>query len=164
MIWKFNGDRWACAHAHRSCVHNWNIFQRPYLHYRDGHDPVTRRSRSGHGPGAFTCPLRSRSTHGPIISYTSIPPLAVWMYDLHWGRMCYFSPAELAVIAIALDDEERKQSRKRKGVWVHPILQEKKKSEGEFHTLFPRLIDDESKFHCYFRMNIGTFEKILSKI
>ena len=40
----------------------------------------------------------------------------------------------------------------------------RQKSEGEFHTLFPRLIDDESKFHGYFRMNIGTFEKILSKI
>lgn len=39
-----------------------------------------------------------------------------------------------------------------------------RKSEGEFHTLYPRLIDDESKFHSCFRMNTGTFEKILSKI
>ena len=30
--------------------------------------------------------------------------------------------------------------------------------------MFPRLIDDESKFHGYFRMNIGTFKKILSKM
>ena len=105
---------------------------RSYSHYRDGHGPA----------GAFTCPLRSRSAHGPIISYPRIPPQQQWVYDHHWRRMCDFSPAELAVIAIALDEEERKQSRKRKGVLVHPILQDKKKSEGEFHTLFPRLIDD----------------------
>ncbi|XP_076055409.1 uncharacterized protein LOC143033798 [Oratosquilla oratoria] len=43
------------------------------------------------------------------------------------------------------------------------MLQDRK-TEGEFHTLYPRLIDDESKFHSYFRMNKGTFEKILSKI
>ena len=39
-----------------------------------------------------------------------------------------------------------------------------RESEGEFHTLYPHLIDDETKFFNYFRMNIGTFEKILSKI
>ena len=61
--------------------------------------------------------------------------------------MCDFSPAELAVIATALDEEERKQIRKRKRVWVHPILQDRTSEQGEFHTLFPRLIDDESKFH-----------------
>ena len=38
------------------------------------------------------------------------------------------------------------------------MLQDRK-SEGEFHTLYPHLIDDESKFYNYFRMNIGTFEK-----
>lgn len=44
--------------------------------------------------------------------------------------MCDFSPAELAVIGIALDEEERKQSRKRKRVWVHPILQDRKVKEN----------------------------------
>lgn len=72
----------------------------------------------------------------------------------------------MAIIAIALDEEEeeeRKQGRKRKKQWVHPMLQDRK-SVGEYHTLYPRLIDDDSKFHSYFRMNIGTFEKILSII
>lgn len=43
------------------------------------------------------------------------------------------------------------------------MLQDRK-TEGEYNTLYPHLVDDESKFHSYFRMNKATFEKILSKI
>lgn len=38
-----------------------------------------------------------------------------------------------------------------------------RKCEEEFHTLYPHLIDDESKFFKYFRMHMGTLEKILLK-
>ena len=64
----------------------------------------------------------------------------------------------MAIIVIALDEEEEERKQKRKRLWVHPMLQDRK-SEGEFHNLYPHLIDDESKFYNYFRMNIGTFEK-----
>lgn len=41
------------------------------------------------------------------------------------------------------------------------MLQERK-SEGEFHTtLFSHCIDDESKFHNYFRMSTGTLRKFI---
>ena len=70
-----------------------------------------------------------------------------------------FSALELAGIAIALDEEEGE--RKRRRFWVHPMLV---KSEGEYNTLYPHLIDDEEKFFNYFRMPKGTFEYILSKI
>ena len=71
----------------------------------------------------------------------------------------FFSTLELAGMAIALDEEERE--RKRKKFWVHPMLV---KSEGEFETLYPHLIDDEEIFFNYFRMPKGTFEYVLSKV
>ena len=76
--------------------------------------------------------------------------------------MCDFSPSELVVIAIALDEEKETKKIKRK-LWVHPIL-DSRKAEGEFHTLYPRLIDDETKFFNYFRINIATFASILAAI
>ena len=77
--------------------------------------------------------------------------------------MCDFSPSELVAIAIALDDEEEERMKIKRELWVHPML-ESRKAEGEFHTLYPRLIDDETKFFNYFRMNIATFESILAAI
>ncbi|KAL4103870.1 hypothetical protein QTP88_019205 [Uroleucon formosanum] len=79
-----------------------------------------------------------------------------------------FSLEQLALIAICLDEEEReneeeRQHLKRKRIWFHPSLL-KRKTEGEFYTLLPHLIEDEKKFHGYFRMNTGTFEMILSRI
>lgn len=79
-----------------------------------------------------------------------------------------FSLQQLALIAICLDEEEReneeeRQHLKRKRIWIHPSLL-KRKTEGEFYTLLPHLIEDEKKFHGYFRMNTGTFEMILSRI
>ena len=77
--------------------------------------------------------------------------------------MCDFYTSDLIVIAVALDDVEKERNKQKRQMWVHPIL-ESRKSEGEFHTLYPRLIDDESKLCNYFRMSIGTFEEILTKI
>ena len=77
-------------------------------------------------------------------------------------RMCDFSPSDLVVSAVALDDDEKERKLKKRKLWVHPMLGSRK-SVGEFHTLYPRLIDDESKFFNYFRMSMGTFKEILSK-
>ena len=48
------------------------------------------------------------------------------------------------MIAIALEEEEERKTKKKK-MWVHPILQ-KREIEGEFHSLYPGLIDDETNF------------------
>jgi hypothetical protein len=58
---------------------------------------------------------------------------------------------ELAAIAVALDEEEDSERKRRR--WdVHPAWS-KREIEGEFVTLCKELIDDEVKFYGYFRMN-----------
>jgi hypothetical protein len=47
--------------------------------------------------------------------------------------------------------------------WVNPIFAEREKC-GEFHTLFPKLLEQPQKFYEYFRMNRDTFEYILNNI
>ncbi|XP_053967742.1 uncharacterized protein LOC128869234 [Anastrepha ludens] len=48
-------------------------------------------------------------------------------------------------------------------MWIHPSLINRK-IEGEYHTLYRHLIDDEEKFLQYCRKDSGTFEMILRKI
>nr|CAH7740880.1 unnamed protein product [Callosobruchus chinensis] len=50
-----------------------------------------------------------------------------------------------------------------KSVWVNSIFQEREE-HGEFHTLFPKLLEQENKFFEYFRMQTDTFRYILSGI
>ena len=45
----------------------------------------------------------------------------------------------------------RRKREKERNFWVHPIFSVRK-TEGEFHTLFPRLLRHPDKFHEYFRM------------
>ena len=52
----------------------------------------------------------------------------------------------------------KKEKKKRKRLWVHPMLKDIK-NEIVFYTLYPPLIDNETKFLDHFRMNIGIFEK-----
>lgn len=76
------------------------------------------------------------------------------------------SNTDLAIIAVCLDDEEeenRNENKKRRTIWVHEILK-KRKTEGEFFTLYRGLADDETKFFQYFRMTKHTFQYILNKI
>ncbi|XP_050299931.1 uncharacterized protein LOC126738575 [Anthonomus grandis grandis] len=70
-----------------------------------------------------------------------------------------FSDEELLLIASLLDEDEPKPKRKRK--WVHPSLQYRS-TRGEFHTLYPQLVDDETMFFQYFRMSKERFEMLLS--
>jgi hypothetical protein len=49
-----------------------------------------------------------------------------------------------------------------KDVWVNEIFEERK--NGEFHTLFPQLLEQPCKFYDYFRMFPETFWYILNDI
>ncbi|XP_068082944.1 uncharacterized protein [Anabrus simplex] len=72
-----------------------------------------------------------------------------------------FSIESLIKIALILDEEEENRPSRR--FWVHQMLT-KRKGEGEFFTLFPELVDDESKFYQYFRMSHYDFMRLLGFI
>jgi hypothetical protein len=55
---------------------------------------------------------------------------------------------ENALLKILLEDE--------RSDWVNPIFDEREKC-GEFHTLFPMLLDQALNFFQYFRMGTDTF-------
>jgi hypothetical protein len=46
---------------------------------------------------------------------------------------------------------------------VHEINMVRRK-EGEFHTLYPLLRNDEERFFLYFRMNFECFDELLNLI
>lgn len=75
------------------------------------------------------------------------------------------SVRELAIIATILDEEEEELKRKEpvRRYWVHDALR-KRKTEGEYWTLYRHLIDDEEKFHLYFRMTSFQFNQLFRKI
>jgi hypothetical protein len=50
-----------------------------------------------------------------------------------------------------------------KSDWVNPIFDEREKC-GEFHTLFPMLLEQPQKFFQYFRMGPDTFWYIVHNI
>jgi len=52
-----------------------------------------------------------------------------------------FTTADLAMIAIALDEEEQQRNVQRR-IWVHDILL-KRHIEGEYITLYKQLTDHE---------------------
>ncbi|CAK1587669.1 unnamed protein product [Parnassius mnemosyne] len=71
---------------------------------------------------------------------------------------------ETIVIACLLAEEEEekaKNSRKRKhNIWVHDIFR-KRSQHGEYHTLFPDLLNDDAKFFQYFRMTQVKFNTLV---
>lgn len=72
-----------------------------------------------------------------------------------------FSNEELTMIALLLDEDEFSNQNPRK-YWVHSAW-EKRKTEGEFQTLYKELVDDEVKFYNYFKMSMCTFDILLKK-
>jgi hypothetical protein len=78
-----------------------------------------------------------------------------------------WSITDLAVIALLLEEEERRtresNSQRKRKKWVHKSLIGRK-TEGEFCTLYKELVDDEDKFHQYFRMSKYEFNNLLSRI
>src|SRR5215469_17802106 len=63
---------------------------------------------------------------------------------------------ETPLLKILLLEDERSD-------WVNPIFDEREKC-GEFHTLFPMLLEQALKFFQYFRMGPDTFWYILHNI
>jgi len=53
----------------------------------------------------------------------------------------------------------RRWSRKRWNMWVHPINLKRPDFEI-FSHLYPDLLEDEAKFHGFFRMNIEQFYRL----
>ncbi|XP_031353101.1 uncharacterized protein LOC116178008 [Photinus pyralis] len=74
-----------------------------------------------------------------------------------------FTSTELAIIALALDEEDNYKTQSKKKVWVHNAWKSRD-TEGEFITLYPHLLDDETKFSEYFRMTQATFQDLLGKV
>lgn len=73
-----------------------------------------------------------------------------------------FTKKQLAMIALILDDEEKKSNRTKK-TWVRKMFTARK-FVGEFHTLFKELEDEEISFYKYFRMSQSQFYELLTKI
>lgn len=77
--------------------------------------------------------------------------------------MSRFTTRELAIIAIAIEDEERSSRNNSRRFWVHKMLKARH-AEGEFWQIQRHLSDDEEKFFIYFRMDRYLFNYILSFI
>ncbi|KAJ8927582.1 hypothetical protein NQ314_019927 [Rhamnusium bicolor] len=79
----------------------------------------------------------------------------------------YFRNSELGIIALALDEEEEKVEKRRqkrgRRKWVHSTWKTRPVQE-EFWTLFPHLMDDETKFYQCIRMTQSTFYQLLNKL
>lgn len=50
-----------------------------------------------------------------------------------------------------LSEAEEKEEYKTKKQWVHNMYNRSREKEGEYHTLFPALKQDNKKFFQYFR-------------
>lgn len=70
------------------------------------------------------------------------------------------SDEEEALLLLSLEASKRKRKRKH---WVHPINR-KREEQGEFHTLFAELLDDDQRFFIYFRMSVNSFNELYSLI
>ncbi|CAH1994285.1 unnamed protein product [Acanthoscelides obtectus] len=83
--------------------------------------------------------------------YLIVENMAAWIEDL-------------TVLALLLDEEEEQEQKRRKQRrWsVHPMWK-KRQTEGEF-KIYRKLLDDETKFHEYFRMSQYSFNILLDKI
>lgn len=70
---------------------------------------------------------------------------------------------QFVVVACMLAEEEdleKKANKRKHSIWVHNIF--KKRSEhGEYHTLFPDLLNDDTKFFQYFRMSQDKFNYLV---
>ncbi|KAG8292801.1 hypothetical protein J6590_030255 [Homalodisca vitripennis] len=87
-------------------------------------------------------------------------------YAVRASMFSKFKSSDLGIIAMALeeeDEERRKQRPVTRRKWVDNAWK-RRTIEGEFYTLMPHLIDNETKFYEYFRMSLITFHKLLSKV
>ncbi|VVC87115.1 unnamed protein product [Leptidea sinapis] len=108
----------------------------------------------------------SASIHTYQAQYSS---LRVFVHDVPFRLaltsivlMALFNNTELAMIAIALDEEEE-ENREKKRKWVHEAWK-LRESEGEFVALYKELIKDERKYFEYFKMSESCFNILLQKL
>ena len=73
-----------------------------------------------------------------------------------------FSTCKLAMVALLLDEEKENLRKGKRRTWVHDILKTRQR-EGEYHTLYKQLLDDDSRFYQYFRMPPYQFVYLLKK-
>jgi len=74
-----------------------------------------------------------------------------------------FSKRTLMKIALLLDEEEMRQSKRTRRFWVHPLVRTRQE-EGDYTTLYRQLVNDDVKIYKYFRMSHGEYMDILSTI
>ena len=58
---------------------------------------------------------------------------------------------------------QRKQNKKKKRYWVHPLLQERR-SKGVFTVFYSDLRRYENKFFNYVRMSVRSFDELLNEL
>ena len=69
------------------------------------------------------------------------------------------SSDDFIFLAVALCHEFKKEKKTKRKYWVHDIFRARL-NEGEFHTLFGRLQQDEQKFYKYYRMSSEKFNEL----
>lgn len=68
---------------------------------------------------------------------------------------------DVVIVSLIMAEEEEEASKRKRRFWVHNINR-KRLTFGEFHTLFPDLVEDDVKFFQYFRMSHEKFECLLA--
>ena len=69
---------------------------------------------------------------------------------------------EIIVACLLIEEEERRKKKRHKRFWVHNI-HKKRSDHGEFHTLFPDLMEDDNFFQ-YYRMTHEKFTSLLDML
>lgn len=67
------------------------------------------------------------------------------------------------MVSLLCEEVERVERNKTHSVWVHDIPNSRYK-EGEYRTLFPRLLKDPDRFHTNLRMSKEKFYELLQII
>ena len=57
----------------------------------------------------------------------------------------------------------QKKKNKKKKLWIHPIL-ENRKEKGAFANLVKELQDDDTKFFNYYRMSKSSYKELLGRL
>nr|XP_021186521.2 uncharacterized protein LOC110373544 [Helicoverpa armigera] len=71
------------------------------------------------------------------------------------------SDLDIVIVSLLYEEEERMEKQQtKKNRWVHDTPYSRYE-EGEYHTLLPRLKNDQKRFHTYFRMSQNRFDDLL---
>lgn len=73
------------------------------------------------------------------------------------------SVQEVLLLALLFEEEEKRRRKRRAIFWIHPINRSRQ-VEGEYQTLFKKLLLDEQRFFQYFRMSSRKYNELLDII